>query len=133
MDKKRLALIHTVNWYQNSVNKPFADPWLKNNPDVEIFNMPNLLAAQVPPLSPPSWRVLVLYTYRSGVREDPSRGLVYPLTADRQPVVLVAKRAPDDSHYSRAIAGFEPWRLTFESHVRLAETILLHHFGLGAP
>ena len=39
MDKKRLALIHTVNWYQNSVNKPFADPWLRDNPDVEVFNI----------------------------------------------------------------------------------------------
>ena len=112
---------------------PFEVNPLRTRSDVEIFNMPRFLASQSPPLAPPSWRVLVLYTYRSGVREDPSRGLVYPLTADRQPVVLVAKRAPDDVHYSRAIAGFEPWRLTFESHVRLAETILLHHFGLGAP
>ena len=39
MTKKRLALIHTVNWYAKSVNIPFADPWLKENPDVEIFNI----------------------------------------------------------------------------------------------
>jgi hypothetical protein len=55
------------------------------------------------------------------------------LTADVQPVVLVTKRAPEDPCYARAICGFEPWRLNFESHVRLAETILLHYFGLGAP
>src|SRR5512138_2068136 len=39
MTKKRLALIHTVSWYAKSVNNPFADPWLKENPDVEIFNI----------------------------------------------------------------------------------------------
>jgi Asp/Glu/hydantoin racemase len=39
MKKKTLALIHTVNWYAKSVNIPFAEPWLKENPDVEIFNI----------------------------------------------------------------------------------------------
>jgi Asp/Glu/hydantoin racemase len=36
---KRLALIHTVSWYNKSVIHPFADPWQKLNPDVEIINI----------------------------------------------------------------------------------------------
>lgn len=36
---KKLALIHTVNWYYRSVIQPFADPWQKMNPDVEIINI----------------------------------------------------------------------------------------------
>jgi Asp/Glu/hydantoin racemase len=36
---KKLAIIHTVNWYNKSVIEPFAEPWLKENPDVEITNI----------------------------------------------------------------------------------------------
>ena len=36
---KKLAIIHTVNWYNKSVIEPFASPWLKVNPDVEIINI----------------------------------------------------------------------------------------------
>ena len=36
---KKLALIHTVDWYAKSVIQPFADKWLKENPDVEIVNI----------------------------------------------------------------------------------------------
>ena len=36
---KKLVLIHTVNWYNLSVIEPFAEPWQKENPDVEIFNI----------------------------------------------------------------------------------------------
>jgi Asp/Glu/hydantoin racemase len=39
MAKKRLALIHTVNWYAKVINIPFADPWLQENPDFEVFNI----------------------------------------------------------------------------------------------
>ena len=40
MDKKKiLALVHTVNWYPKVINEPFADPWLKENADVEIVNI----------------------------------------------------------------------------------------------
>ena len=39
MAKKKVALIHTVNWYYKVINIPFADPWLKENPDVEVFNI----------------------------------------------------------------------------------------------
>jgi len=36
---KKLALIHTVSWYNSSVINPFVTPWLKENPDVEIINI----------------------------------------------------------------------------------------------
>lgn len=36
---KKLVLIHTVSWYNLSVIEPFAEPWLKKNPDVEIVNI----------------------------------------------------------------------------------------------
>src|SRR5262245_24143715 len=39
MKIKTLALIHTVNWYNKSVNGPFVEPWLKKNPDVRVFNI----------------------------------------------------------------------------------------------
>jgi len=39
MKTKTLALIHTVNWYDKSVNAPFVEPWLKRNPDVRVFNI----------------------------------------------------------------------------------------------
>ena len=39
MKIKTLALIHTVNWYDKSVNAPFVNPWLKRNTDVRVFNI----------------------------------------------------------------------------------------------
>ena len=39
MKKKTLALIHTVSWYDRSVGAPFVTPWLKKNPDVQVFNI----------------------------------------------------------------------------------------------
>jgi Asp/Glu/hydantoin racemase len=39
MKIKTLALIHTVSWYNKSVNAPFVEPWLKKNPDVRVFNI----------------------------------------------------------------------------------------------
>lgn len=39
MKAKRLALIHTVNWYQKVITTPFVEPWLKENPQVEVFNI----------------------------------------------------------------------------------------------
>lgn len=39
MKAKRLALIHTVNWYQKVITTPFVEPWLKENPRVEVFNI----------------------------------------------------------------------------------------------
>jgi len=37
--KKRLAMIHTVSWYDKSVIEPFARAWLEQNPDVECLNI----------------------------------------------------------------------------------------------
>ncbi len=47
---KKLAIIHTVNWYNKSVIEPFADPWLRENPDVEIINImdDSLLSESLP-------------------------------------------------------------------------------------
>ncbi len=39
MKPKTLALIHTVKWYDQSVINPFVTPWLKQNPDVRVFNI----------------------------------------------------------------------------------------------
>lgn len=36
---KRLALIHTVDWFHMSVINPFAKPWLERTPGVEIMNI----------------------------------------------------------------------------------------------
>ena len=36
---KKLAIIHTVSWYNKSVIEPFANPWLIDNPEVEIINI----------------------------------------------------------------------------------------------
>jgi Asp/Glu/hydantoin racemase len=39
MKRKKLVLIHTVNWYNKSVIEPFAGPWQEKNKDVEIINI----------------------------------------------------------------------------------------------
>jgi Asp/Glu/hydantoin racemase len=36
---KRLALIHTVDWYAKIITEPFVKPWLAEDPDVEVFNI----------------------------------------------------------------------------------------------
>lgn len=35
----KLAMIHTVSWYDKSVIEPFARKWLADNPDVEAINI----------------------------------------------------------------------------------------------
>jgi aspartate/glutamate racemase len=37
--KKKLALIHTVNWYDQSVLEPFGREFAEQNPDIEIINI----------------------------------------------------------------------------------------------
>lgn len=39
MKTKKLALIHTVSWYEKSVLNPFVKPWLERNPDIEVVNI----------------------------------------------------------------------------------------------
>jgi Asp/Glu/hydantoin racemase len=39
LNTRKLALIHTVNWYQKVITVPFVEPWLKANPEVQVFNI----------------------------------------------------------------------------------------------
>lgn len=39
MEKKKLVMIHTVKWYDTVITKPFAMPWQKKHPEVEIINI----------------------------------------------------------------------------------------------
>lgn len=32
-------MIHTVSWYDTVITFPFVQPWLKENPDVQVFNI----------------------------------------------------------------------------------------------
>jgi Asp/Glu/hydantoin racemase len=62
---KKLALIHTVDWFHMSVVNPFAKPWLENNPGVDIINIcdDSLLAdsLQVGEATPDVLRRIVQY------------------------------------------------------------------------
>lgn len=99
---------------------------------VEIYNMPNAMAAQRPPLHVDPRRTLALYTYVSGVRADSDAGTVYPLTADGQPTIILSKRFANDPIYSRALTGFEPHFLFQFSHQGLVEFVVVRHFRLGS-
>lgn len=37
--KSKIAMIHTVNWYNKSVIEPFANRFAEQNPDVELTNI----------------------------------------------------------------------------------------------
>ena len=106
---------------------------LTGRPNIEIYNMPGELANQSPPLIPPQGISVVVYNYVSGPgsREDPSANRFYPLTADNQPVFILAKGSVRDQGYSRAFCGFEPYLLSERSHRALAEFVLVKHFRLG--
>jgi len=123
-------LVPDVNWALPQ--DPFVNP-LGTRPNVEIYNHPLMLANPPvpPPLSPPPGIWLPLYLYRSGVPENPDTGTFWPLTADGSPSVILRKAALSDPYYSRALCGFEPWRLRFDSHLALADFILLRHMRLG--
>ncbi|MFQ5600239.1 MAG: hypothetical protein ACE5G2_06765 [Candidatus Krumholzibacteriia bacterium] len=108
-----------------------ALPGQSGRPNIGIYNMPIALAAQTPPLMPPEGRTLVSYTFVSGVPEDESEGIVYPLTADAQPIFLLIKANLQDAHYSRAFCGFEPHLLAPDSHLRLLEYVLIDKMHLG--
>jgi hypothetical protein len=97
--------------------------------NIELYNMPQFMANQEPPLS--DGRTLPVYTYVSGHPADPSHGYFYPQTADGQPVVILTKNMPSDPDYTRAWCGFEPILLKLESHERLAELLLVRHFHIG--
>jgi hypothetical protein len=99
---------------------------------VEIYNMPGFMSAQVPPLEPSAWRAQSAYTYVSVTPANEATGMVYPRTADGQPSVILARGNPAEPRYSRVVCGFEPWRLTPRSQLRLAEYVLGYQFGLWA-
>lgn len=99
--------------------------------NVEIYNMPNALLTETPPLNPLPGISLPLYCYVSGLPENPQTGFFYPETADNQPALLLAKGAPSELYFTRAFCGFEPYVLESLSHERLAQFILVRHFRLG--
>lgn len=113
---------------------PIANPQ-RTRPNVEILNMPQFLGSRTPPLAPAPDVWLPLYNYVSGVPSDPGAPtpVVYPLTADGQPALILRRPFPGAPQYTRAYCGFEPWRLTMASHVALADFVLLRHFRLGLP
>jgi hypothetical protein len=100
---------------------------------IEIYNMPNFMAIQQPPLDPPSDIWVPLYTFKSLTPQDlnVTPPVLYPGTADLQPSVILRRAQRFDPYYSRALCGFEPWRLQVASHVALADFIMLRHFRLG--
>ena len=100
--------------------------------NVEIYNMPNGLASESPPLVSSPGISVSLYGYVSGFPENPAQGFFYPQTADNQPVFVMAKGHPTASHFSRAFCGFEVYLLDPLSHKALAEYVLMRHFQLGA-
>jgi hypothetical protein len=100
-------------------------------PNVEIYNMAGAMTASVPPLHPIPGTVLPIYTYVSGVPANPSTGTLYPLTADRQAVVVLGKRSPEDALYSTALCGFPVFSLLQISHGWLTDYVLARHFGLA--
>jgi hypothetical protein len=113
-----------------------ADPLLNpagGRPGVEIYNMPAFLATQMPPLLPDPRVWTAPYAYTSATPADPGAGVVYPVTADGMPAVLLRRATPVDRDYSRAMCGFEVWRLRRRSHLALADYVLLRHFRLGQP
>ncbi len=100
-------------------------------PNVEIYNMPNALAGENPPLVPLPGISLNLYCYVAQLRENPDTGFFYPETSDNQPALILAKGAPSEAYYSRAFCGFEPNLLEELSHNRLVQFIVVRHFRLG--
>jgi hypothetical protein len=112
-------------------NDPVLNP-SGGRPSVEIYNVPLGLAGG-PPLRPDPRIWTPLYEYVSSMPVDPGAGVVYPLTADGQPAIILRKAAVTDRNYSRAFCGFEVWRLNRRSHVALADQILLRQFRLGLP
>ncbi len=36
---KKLALVHTINWYDRVIIEPFVKPWLQQHPDAEVINI----------------------------------------------------------------------------------------------
>ena len=113
-----------------------SDPQLNpfgGRPNVEIYNMASFLANQQPPLQPDPKVWVALYYFTNTVGSDPSTGRVYPQTGDGQPAIILRKALPEDPFYSRALCGFEIFRLRTASQLALSDNILLRQFRLGLP
>ncbi len=95
--------------------------------NIEIYNMPNAMANQSPPLIPRFGISTAPYVYISTSLRDKQ----YPETAQGQPVLILAKSAPQARFYTRAFCGFEPYLLSQQAHQRLTEYIIVRHFRLG--
>ncbi len=130
-------IVDAVGVYGAPPLRPGSDwaqhPSPRGRTNIEIYNMPNAMAGQQPPLTPLPGISTAPYLYVSGpsVREDPERNFSYPLTADRQPALVLARGAPFEPFYTRAFCGFEPYLLTRGSHRDLTQYILVRHFRLG--
>jgi len=120
----------TSLWAQPS--DPTLNP-LGGRPNVEIYNMASFLANQQPPLQPDPKLWLALYNFMSPTVADPSTGLAYPQTGDGQPAIILRKAEPSDLFYSRALCGFEIFRLRTASQLAVSDNILLRQFRLGLP
>ena len=107
------------------------DPPNTGRPNVQIYNMPGALGSQQPRLVPRPGISTPLYTFISNVKQNSSTGTFYPLTADKQPVAILAKGSPSDLFFSRAFCGFEPEALNPLSHKELARFIVVRHFRTG--
>ncbi|UCE01519.1 MAG: hypothetical protein JSW67_09515 [Candidatus Latescibacterota bacterium] len=104
---------------------------LRGRPNIEIYNMPNAMLLEQPPLTPDPRVVVPLYLYISG--EPQKDSFQYPQTADNQPALLLARGNAVDPTFSRAFCGFEPFLLEEINHKLLAQFILVRHFRLGQP
>lgn len=111
---------------------PILNPW-GGRPNVEIYNMPSFLAIQTPPLQPDPKIWVALYYFTSPRAANPTTGMVYPATGDGQPAIILRKAQQNDVFYSRALCGFELFRMRPASQLALTENILLRHFRLGLP
>ena len=102
-------------------------------PSIEIYNMPAFMVREQPRLNPDPSLWEPLYSYMSATPLDPANEVLYPQTADGEASVIVRKASAFEPYYSRALCGFEVWRLHEASHEALADFILLRHFRLGLP
>jgi hypothetical protein len=120
----------TSQWAQPS--DPQLNPF-GGRPNVEIYNMPAFLAIQTPQLQPDPRIWTALYNFTSPSPANPGTGFVYPQTGDGQAAVILRKAAAADLFYSRALCGFEVFRLRSASQVDLTRNILIRQFRLGLP
>jgi len=123
--------------------QPIVDRWAQpgpeynpfgGRPNVEIYNPADgALPIEQPPAAIPAWRYRTLYTYLNSSPRNPDQGYTYPHTADGEPAIILSRGGPNEPGYSRALCGFELWRLDEASHLALANYILHHTFQIGSP